>query len=148
MLKTTYLRDVPPEVHSVVQPLLDLWAALIAPTWVHEVFVAWNDNDRQEDVAEVQTDVPYHLIRISLGAQFLTQPDDDREKTILHELVHAQLAPISDRGFAILNQLAPGDGHDVPPLLQDAVNDWKDRIESVTCDITLALLNVRRSIAV
>lgn len=128
----------PDDIRKVIEPILERWLWLV-PSWCHELRVKFRNNpgdDELETVAKCEWHVQYRLAIITVEANWLTYTlAEDREKAIVHELVHVATGPLCDQFDQLLEHVAP----------PQKLGDWADArhgdaLEGVVSDLTRALL--------
>lgn len=87
--------EMPKEVKAVVEPLLEQYEYLF-PSWIRALSVRYGEGSVKGSVAEILAEVPYLQAKLYITRQFLDDNDRNRERTIVHELLHLSLAPLQD----------------------------------------------------
>lgn len=121
------------EVKAIIGPLLEEYAYILPP-WVRQVYVRCGD---LENSTAAQTRVQYKhrwtAIKFDIAA-VLQQRDRERRRIVVHEFVHALLDPMA--GFvSSITKFYVGDTAE--KFLDE---EWEERLEMATEDITWALL--------
>ena len=134
--KFVYTPQIPKEVLSAVKETLEKYESLI-PGWVKYVNVAWNPNPSEAGTsAESRGDYAYRWAAIHLCPSFLDENEAEREDTIIHELVHVMLFPLTNYYHDLVGYL-----DDQPEKVRDFIRSQTiEKMESVTVDVTTSLL--------
>lgn len=127
--KLQFAPSVETEVRSAIEPLLVKWAFLI-PAWCHELAIRWDDEDT-DGALRIEVHHEYRDADLFVLPNFLTTPEN-RERQVVHELLHLSLAPLTQVAEAMRDALvkkAPG------------VEEWANEMlrqgeEATTCDLT------------
>lgn len=133
-MNISYRPGLPMEVRITVEPHLKKWAHVV-PSWCHELNVLWDD-DNTNAAASVTVHYEYRRADLKIFPNFLTC-NDRRESNILHELLHIMTEPMYNTMKDLKATVA--DKH--PELKAWAEENMRMAIESVTCDLTAALLH-------
>lgn len=136
--RIVYRADVPVEVREAIAPYLTRWASLV-PRWCHDLTVVWNDRDTESGALSVAVYYEYRNADIEILANFLTNPDD-RERQVVHELMHLQLAPLVSTSEALRDAVVK----QVPEMKSWANEQLRQSEEATTCDLTELVLQVKR----
>jgi hypothetical protein len=128
--KLRFSPNVAPEVREAIEPHLVKWAFLI-PGWCHELNVAWNDRDTEHGALSISVFYEYRNADLDVHANFLTQPAH-REQSVVHELLHLSLAPITQVAETLRDALVA----EVSALEPWATEMIRQGEESTTCDLT------------
>jgi hypothetical protein len=135
--KYIYSEHIPKEILPVIQEKLEKYSYLI-PGWVQEVRVYWQSTPAKEEIVSGQSaaSLAYRWAQIAICPGFLDEPDADKEDTIVHELTHILLWPLSnfyDHVFQYFD--------DQPEKVKDfMLAQLSERIEGATVDVTTAIL--------
>lgn len=139
--KYIYSDQIPKEMLPVLQEKFEKYSYLV-PGWVQEVRVFWQPSVQRDEIISGQTSAsfPYRWAQIEICAAFLSETDSDRDDTIVHELTHILLWPLSnfyDNVFGYFD--------DVPEKVKYFMkSQLTERVESATVDVTTAILKVTK----
>lgn len=121
---------VPDEVRQATEPLLDPLTSWL-PAWVHELIVRWDPDG--PDVAYASSDPGARRATVTIAPRFLQYDEGDRVDVLRHEFVHFLLHPLTSWTKRLV-------GSHMPDELQEwMLEEWQERLEGVTCDITRLL---------
>ena len=134
-MKLEWAKGVPKEVKAAAKPYFDLYRNVV-PSWCRVVTVAYQQQPplSPDSVADSASQVEYRQATIQLHGGWLNESEDDRERTVLHELVHIAVAPM----YAIPEKLLE--------CVQDSAaravleDQWRAAVEGVVCDVAEAFL--------
>jgi len=84
--------EVPSEVRGAVEPILARFWPMV-PTWVQEFGVRYSGGE--DNRASITANYPNRWATLRLSGHFLDQIPREREDTIVHELIHVCLWPLS-----------------------------------------------------
>ena len=115
--------DVPEEVSELVLPIVTFHADLI-PSWCDKIAIEWGVG-QDGSISTIDINENYRWAVITLTGQWLGQDQRKREESIIHELCHLIVVPLS---YAA-RELVGGDKGLKDNLLVDAT-------ERVVCDLT------------
>lgn len=127
-------KTVPREVRDALKPILKRWRHLI-PSWCHSLEIHWSDDSDDGVVARTLTQLEYRNALIQICPIWLRYPDDQREKYVVHELLHVVLAPAQDFAANLIKNVVPED---------DKTREWIENeerraFEMCVCDLQTAL---------
>jgi hypothetical protein len=88
---------MPREVRKVAEPLFKKNLHLL-PGWCRALFIRYGDAPKDQDrvVAYIEVDAEYLQASITLCRRFLDDTDVNRERTVIHELLHVSMRPLQD----------------------------------------------------
>jgi hypothetical protein len=134
--KFVYSPTLPKEILSAVKDTLEKYEALV-PGWVKHVNVSWIAHPNEPGTsAESRGDYAYRWASIYLCPTFLDENEAEREDTLIHELVHVMLFPLTNYYSDLVGYL-----DDQPDKVRDFIrNQTVEKMESVTVDVTTSLL--------
>ncbi len=136
--KFIYSEHIPKEILPVIQGLLEKYSYLV-PGWAQEIRIYWQSSSpAREDILSGQTlgSTAYRWAQLTICPGFLEESDADREDTIVHELVHVLLWPLSSIYDQMLQYL-----DDQPDRVKDFIMaQLTERVEGATVDTTTAIL--------
>lgn len=87
--------EMPREVREVVEPLIEQYEYLL-PSWLRSLSISYGDSKVEGSVAEILTDTAYLQAKLKLTKNFLDDTVLNRERTIVHELLHVTITPVQD----------------------------------------------------
>ena len=123
--------------------LLALFSTTL-PGWVDRVTVVlWSPTPEEpkfDHNAVVTLQPEYRRLCITIDESFFSHTYHERKYRVAHELAHAVLAPFCVQWRTDI-QMALPDGVD-DPRYKVMADNWTDRIEAATSDLTAMLLRV------
>jgi hypothetical protein len=125
--------NLPKEIRAAVEPTI---RAFPLPAWL-EVLTVCYDSLNSADYARIVTEPQYRRAKMTLGAQFMDEPDTGREDTVRHELSHIFLAPIESAWDMVAEHAIPEDRRDLAKAM------WEEAWESVVSDMCYAWRNAK-----
>jgi hypothetical protein len=127
---------VKPELLRFLDPLNHL-----IPDWCSHVWVAWsaNDTDNASTVADITAHYDYRWARMNVYASWLDQAEDFKRESLIHELMHLFVAPLSDYARDMFKLLIPN--NEASKFNKATIEQLRERCESVTQDLTRLTLN-------
>jgi hypothetical protein len=136
--KFVYSEQIPEEVKPAIKEILDKYECLV-PSWVNYVNVSWSAVPRERNAsAESMGDYAYRWATIFICPLFLDESPTEREDTIIHELVHVVLFPLTNYYAQIIGSL-----DEQPEKVQNFMDiQLSEKIEAVTVDTTACLLRL------
>lgn len=84
-----------PELSAVVPPIIERWRWLI-PGWLHSLLITTETNETVSYIARTKASYPYRWAQVFVDTSILAESERDREKVVVHELVHLVLWPINE----------------------------------------------------
>lgn len=129
MTRVRYTTDVPAEVRSAIEPHLERWAFLI-PAWCRELCVRWDDDD-PDSAVRIKVRYEYREADMYVCAVFLSE-STEREITVVHELSHLSLAPLTAVVVGLRNALV-AETPDVETWADEMIRQGE---EATVCDLT------------
>lgn len=139
MIEPYWDPTVPPEVREATEETLAKWSWVIPP-WVQFFRVRWIPK-MEDAVLEVSTSYHNRWAVLRIGPQWLTQPPEEREAALLHELVHIVLDPIHEA----LHQITTSTTEKNTPARRLTKALGTSALETATEDTARLLLNSRRA---
>lgn len=141
--KFIYSETLPEEILPTLKTKLSKYEDLI-PGWVQEIRVFWNSNPEVAGDKFISGqslgNFPYRWATITICPGFLDEADSDRDDTLIHELVHIILCPLTDFYDQLMHYF-----DDQPDKVKSFVSgQFTERSEGVTVDLTAALLRTLR----
>lgn len=138
--KFIYSDAIPAEILPLIQTKLEKYENMI-PGWAQEVRVYWNGNPGGEAISgSSDGNFGYRWATVTLCPAFLEERDLDREDTIVHELSHVILFPLTNFYDQLMGYL-----DEQPDKVKDFMRQQLlERIEGVTVDLTTALFKLLR----
>jgi hypothetical protein len=126
---------LPDEVRTAVEPLLTRWLP-VCPTWCHVLNVHWDEAPNGDDStqATMESRPDYRDATLTIGAVWLRGSPTTRDETIRHEFAHMAPAAMSDVFERLLRQFKKENA----ALHADYEEQWRQALESATCDIAAA----------
>lgn len=127
---------VQPELLRFLQPLDHL-----IPDWCSHVWVAWNanDTDNASTVADITAHYDYRWARLNVYASWLEQTEEFKRESLIHELMHLFIAPLSDYARDVVKLLVPA--NEAEKFNRSVIEQVRERCESVTQDLTRLMLD-------
>jgi hypothetical protein len=136
-----WIDPVIPEIKEIIAPLVasHLW---LAPRWCRKIFISTNglSVDDSEDAptrSEIYCEVAYGWARLTITPSFLHQTEQERERTIRHEICHLPLRPFHDFVENLVESLV-GDDEDDPRNVA-LVKEMSARLEESVTDLEAAV---------
>jgi hypothetical protein len=132
--------EVPDFVKPELSRFLDDLNHLI-PDWCSHVWVQWysNDSGNASTCADITVYYDYRWARMNVYASWLEQTEEFKRESLIHELMHLFIAPLSDYARDIVKLLVPED--EAEKFHKATVSMMSERCESVTQDLTRLVLN-------
>lgn len=133
---------VPDQVRVVIEPWMLRYGSLL-PTWVQHVRVKWDargdENDSGKTIAIV-SQYDYRFIELTFYPLFLGQRPDEQQWQVMHDLLHAFAAPLTDWAEDTIKLLLrDADDSKFRASLLEAL---REREESFVQDLALRLAEV------
>lgn len=102
-MRLTFNPSVPSSLKKEVSKLVKPWVGLVDDK-LDDLQVEFNigDSDGKDAVAAILTQREYKFATLHIFPRFLTIPQEDKENTIVHELMHVLVAPMRDASFKLL----------------------------------------------
>ncbi len=126
--------DTPAEIFDAAEPLVEKWRHLLPP-WCSMVYMMYSLEDQNGASAVITACPEYRWVRIALCPPFLA--DEDREATIVHELLEAALSPMRSFAEDLLERVIKPEA----PIFHGwAENQLTNAAEGVIQDLTRSLL--------
>ena len=119
-VKVSVEDEVPAEVSALVVPIVEKLADLI-PAWCEELRIKWTAD--LDHIAQVNVSERYRWAVITLSGMWLDLTSDRRIHTLVHEMIHMHLSPLSGKARELVSDELPD------KLIVDAT-------EAVVCEIT------------
>lgn len=123
-----------PDLRRAIEPLIKKHAHLV-PSWCHVLHCNFSTEGAEEGVvASITPMTEYRKAYLYVHAGFLTDDAEEREHSIVHELLHLQVAPLE----SLVSQLIKST---ITPDSTLAEWSWEERrraTESVVEDLRLA----------
>jgi hypothetical protein len=92
------------DLREAVEPLIERWGWLLPP-WLATLHIRpldGTDGDDNETLADMDIDhYRYREVTLRVSSRILLEKEEDQSKAIVHEYMHACLAPI----FTVINKL-------------------------------------------
>lgn len=93
-------REVPPEVAAAIAPYLDEFAPYW-PRWVVQVYVYYDTS--LDGLLRTNPTREYCRSSVTVGAQWLTLPPEERRWSVLHEVTHALHAQLDALARSVID---------------------------------------------
>jgi hypothetical protein len=125
--------DWPPDLLILVEPYVKRWQNLI-PTWCQYVKIRYSPHR----IATIEVDMHYtnRWAVLNFTGHFFDMSIDQRNKIVLHEIVHLCMQPLSDAMDTVLESISIET--DAMSLAMKIVRDGN---EAATEDMANAILN-------
>lgn len=107
--------DLPPQISKVVAPIIAKHKGLL-PTWCHTVHLVMTNEPCR---AACESKPEYRGAQIQIGPLFMNDPDEERENTIVHELIHVTLSPLDQLAYSLAPQ--PGVNQEASDMACEAI---------------------------
>lgn len=133
-----FLGDWPSEVRASVEPAL-VSLEWLAPKWCHSISVRWNpipDEDDETSSARCQVSFAYRSAKIEILPAFLSEPEWTRRGTLIHELLHISIQPLTDYTMDLAERLLEKKS---PKFLETVCEELRVRNEGAVEDLTHAI---------
>jgi hypothetical protein len=132
--------EVPELIKPELARFLDTLNYLV-PDWCSHVWVAWRagDTGNNSTVADITAFYDYRWARMQVYACWLDQSEEFKRESLVHELMHLFVAPLSDYAKAMLKILIPEE--EASKFSKSTVAQITERCDSVTQDLTRLILN-------
>lgn len=92
MAEITWDGDAPAEVRAIVEPVLARYTHLMPP-WLQRLHLAYDPNGNH-CTADADSSPEYRWAKITLRSAFILETPEEREATIVHELIEVALSPV------------------------------------------------------
>lgn len=133
MTPIRYLPGIPPEVATVLEPIIERWKFLL-PTWCQDLRIEWKP-DLDGDIAETSIHYANRWAVIRVAAPWLDGEPADRETVIIHEMIHVTMEPLQRAAFTTVDTLTEKDS----PAYRLAERQIRDGTEAVAEDLARAM---------
>ena len=111
--------EVPAEVSALVVPIVEKLADLI-PSWCEELRIRWTAD--LDHIAQIRLQERYRWAVITLSGMWLDLTSEQRIHTIVHEMIHMHIEPLSAKARELVSDELPD------KLIVEAT-------EAVVCDL-------------
>ncbi len=128
-----WAEPMPPEIRRAVLPLLRKHRAIV-PAWCRQITVTYAQNGDDGAIATCQPSVRYRHAFVNIAPPFLSETPANRERVVVHELVHITLAPLADYAAQIIARVGEA------ALREHMEAELAERDESVTQDLAFAFV--------
>lgn len=85
--------STPEEIKQALDPLIQKWKYLI-PAWCRVLEITDEVNPKKGTFATVYVDTEYRIARIAFTILFLSETPEQRERIVIHELLHIGAEPV------------------------------------------------------
>lgn len=138
MMRTVFAPKMPQEYVNAVGSLIEHFGWM-APSWCHTLTLdyASDDKDDGRTKAECEAEPHYRQARITVYPRFLELDQAERANTIVHELCHLVIAPLS---HAIADILGAAQLSDDARAIAEKMQGDAD--EAVVEDMAVALARI------
>lgn len=124
--------EFPPEVKPSIMAVVSRYEYLL-PSWCHHVEVYWNAEIGDESIALCETKYEYRLASITIGPLWLDRDQEERERSIEHELAHIPSMPMFQWVHGVITRIVTKEQHsELQSELLESLRVWA---ESSTCDL-------------
>jgi hypothetical protein len=127
-------KDMPAEIRKSVEPLFKKWQHVI-PAWCRHLSIAYFEIEETGVVASVSVDREYLQARLRIHPGYLTESPANRERTIVHELIHLGTEPWANWNASIIDNLTDDEG-----IKKHLTEELRHMRESVVQDVTFMLV--------
>lgn len=124
--------DFPADLRPSVEPHLLRWAGLI-PTWCQEFIVRYNSQQDGRMAAHVNYRNRWAVLIVT--PEWFDSPEEERENSVLHELVHIGMEPLSSAVDRIIRDTL----EEGSPLRELADGMFTDGMEASVEDMARAI---------
>lgn len=133
-------RDVPDLARGIIEPLVTRYSALF-PTWAQLIYVHFGDaGDGKSGTIECTADYTYRFFSMTFDPSFLAQPEDDHNRQVIHEILHASSCVLADWARDAINLLVPES--DAPKFRESLLAELRQRHEAFVQDLALRLMDL------
>lgn len=142
-LRVTWM-DVPWEIREPVTEALRRWGFLI-PAAIETLGVEYwqgqtdNDGKAVNASAAMNAQSEYRQAFLSIYGGWLMDSEDERQRSILHEILHIPIAPMADGHKDAIERLL----HDAPVFQGYAIEQWRVATEGAVQDLRNALWDLK-----
>ena len=126
MTEVHYSGDWPTDIKAIVESVLRPWVHLV-PGWCRTIDVRFESEDG-EDCASVRVNFEARWAVISIHPQWLEEDPEDRERILVHEIVHIHIHPMRSAFHDSIESLDK-------PLKDFAWTRFKEAWEGATEDL-------------
>jgi len=141
MVKINFEKNIPTEIRSAIEPLVNDLAWLI-PGWCQYIDIRWQEENPQGAFMQCGTNYAYRWVSITVFPQWLMQEDSERKECLVHEIIHGLNAPLADWIREVIKTLAP---EETEGRLQTILMDeLVQRNESFVQDMAFAISKMPR----
>ena len=137
-MKLSFRDAFPAEYKPFIRATFQKYKHII-PGWCNDIYVRYS---KEKDVSGECLALPeYRYAKIWIATGYPPLTDYDRERTLVHELVHIPLWPMHERGVEMIEMLYEETDE---AGKADALRQWDKLTEGATEDLTQAFLKVGR----
>ena len=130
-----FWQPMPEGIRTMLEPYVTKHLH-VAPVWCRKLTIGYaTSSDAVRTLAEITTDCEYRQASVVFYSLMLMEPEIERERTVLHELLHIAVAPLSDWTHSMISDLVE-DGAMKSHLLKEATQ----RMEGTVQDLMYSLL--------
>lgn len=129
-----YGAEVPKDIRALIRPIVAEWKWLI-PAWCRLIAIRYGapPEDVPQAVATCEVDFEYRQARITICPLFREQTEDEQRRTVVHEILHVAVAPLSRAAHSLVRTLADDE------LLEKFRDEISSAEEGVVSDLMYAL---------
>jgi hypothetical protein len=129
--------DIPEDVRAIIAPYFPLMEVL-APQWCSRLWVRWEPDCETDSCRSCTlTRYEYRYGTVTLHGRWLAQLDADRKETLIHEVLHLYVAPLSGYVRHLAYQLS--EDEKLQAVTEEQCREYQ---ESVTQDLTLLVMRL------
>lgn len=138
-VRVLYSDNVPVEIASALQPLLEKWSWLV-PSICHEIEVFFDaEPEDAGNMMAVALSTEYRRATLFVYGAWLKERKVDRERCVVHELCHVATAQLAECADELVDRFAED-----PKLKAVLLENVRRACEGVVVDLTQALLEQRK----
>ena len=136
MISPTWEPDFPEDVRAIAEPMLMRWLSLL-PTWCQEFVVRYVGGE-EDATLKIVINHRNRWALLKITGLWLGNPEADREKAIVHELIHVGLEPLHKAADRIVEQYAEegSSAHNLASVM------LRDGLECSTDDLARSIVRL------
>lgn len=147
MTKIVYV-GVPSSIKREVAAIIAKYRAAL-PGWLERLtfeFLISPEYGSEGAIAQIEVRYEYRHASIRIHGKEWERPDVDKERVIVHELMHCHVSPIEKLAHSLLDRRAEaGENEAADPLLEAMYEQVRIAMESTVEDVALAVIASRHA---
>ena len=134
--KVEWYHNVPAEVRQAVGPILKAWFPIL-PTWCQEFRVSYSPDD--ENTLSIKVNHRNRWAVLIMTGRWLQEIPIERERALIHELVHVNMEPVAIASVRIIEDLTEKG----TPLRELADSTYTEGLEGTVEDLARAFYRLQ-----